>query len=643
MKNLLKIILSIIIVLSFCLIFIGCQEESNDNQNENTIEGSTDNETIETDVEGIKDGRVYVLEFGTISARFNSGSATIIKDGGTSRPYVSGESITEIGEYVLIWGEKTYSFTVRNKTPDAPIIEGVSDGTTVEFGEKLTPTFDKGVAFISKNGQEGVPFEDGSDVTEVGEYTLSVEYEEIVSTVNFKIILPRYTGQITDEFLGGVIASDWRTSDTILSLENQALKIQDRADNNGYGIVSRYFKGIDLNVYPFLSFKTISLENCTVKYRLSINQYPTASDPVLEVRAQGAGMNYLDVKSYAEENLLDLGECFLYLQIAVEGLVENQGNMSATIEEIKSIDSIPKPNPIVEDYSSADGITSAGTLSMDGGELKFVSNNNSIKAYYDLPFADCGNYMCFEFEAEQNYLDAGLVVAIRHSGQEQKVEGDKFNFVEKTAAVGDRKNYKCYFAIDNNFKGINLYGAQVEIYLLYGQAKTIYPKTLEVVNFVEDYSSETGFSVSGEGSSMSLTQDGLALTKAAGGVAVLEKQYELDFAKYGNCIKLVFESDGFVPDSGFCIEILDKADWYHIKKDFTQFEKVETTSLDSGKVRYTCYFTIGEASYTGEGKTNKDWSDTVHSSSTTYIKWNLMYGIEKTVYLRSISFVQSFD
>jgi hypothetical protein len=290
MKRIILVLLTLVFSLCF---YAGCN---------NNVEGNNP-------VTGVKDGYIYVLEFGDVSAKFEKGQATLSLNGGSANAYSSGDKITEVGNYCLEWTDgkqsKTISFRVRHKTPDAPVVSGVKDGDVVEYGAVLKPLFDKGSAVLS-NGTDETPFTSGSEISKVGVYTLTVNYQEVCTVVKFEIKLPSYAGQITDEFLGGEINSGWSTSDATLSIENDALVINDMADNNGYCIVSRQFTEIDLIKYPYVEIETSNLYNCSLKFRLSASKYPTATDPVIYTKAYSNGKNYIDVKSYVEQNNLDV-------------------------------------------------------------------------------------------------------------------------------------------------------------------------------------------------------------------------------------------------------------------------------------------------------------------------------------------------
>ena len=301
-------------------------------------------------VTGIEDGMIYVIELGDIAAEFKSGKATLSKDGGAAAEYKSGTLITEAGEYVLVWtkGEKseTYNFTVKHKTPDAPVISGVAEGQKVAYGTAVKPTFDKGTATLSKDGGIAEPYTGGTEITEIGKYVLVVTFENVSSTVNFEITLPDYSGQMTDEFLGGVVSGDYVNSeDSILTIVNDALLIKDVNDANGYCLFRRKFAGLDLDTYPYVAFNVSEVQNASVKFGVSIEQYIGASEPSIETRAYAPGMAYLDLKTYAAARGLDTSNADLWLQISLEGKEFAAGELTAVLESIQSVTEIPAEQP----------------------------------------------------------------------------------------------------------------------------------------------------------------------------------------------------------------------------------------------------------------------------------------------------------
>ncbi|MGN1100409.1 MAG: hypothetical protein ACI4S9_08695 [Christensenellales bacterium] len=330
MKKLIRLfslVLSVVCALSMC---VAC---------------GTDNGT--DGVTGIEDGQIYVIELGNIAAEFTSGSATLSKDGGAAADYASGTSITEAGQYVLVWkkGDKTisYSFTVKHKTPDAPVVTGVTDGQKIEYGTAVSATFDKGSAYLSKDGAVAEAYEAGTPVTEIGKYVLTVSFESVSTVVNFEITLPDYAGQMTDEFLGGVVNGGYvNNEDCIMSIENDALHVTDVDDANGYCLFRRNFKGLNLDNYPYVEFDVSEVQNCSVKFGVSIEQYIGASEPSVETRAYAPGKVYIDLKTYAADRGLDTTSANLWLQVSLEGKEFASGELSAVIQSIKSVESVPE-------------------------------------------------------------------------------------------------------------------------------------------------------------------------------------------------------------------------------------------------------------------------------------------------------------
>ena len=302
-------------------------------------------------VSGIEDGQTYILEDGDIAAVFETGSATLAKDGGTASDYASGTLIVDAGEYVLIWRDgdrtETYNFTVKHDDSVAPVVSGVTDGQQVEYGTALTPTFDKGTATLSKDGAAASAFTSGTQVTEIGKYVLTVTNEGVSVTVSFEIVIPAYAGQMTDEFLSATPTGYTNTEDVILSIEDGALRVKDVDDNNGYCLLRKQFTGLDLETYPYVEFEVLEMDYVAVKFSVGV-QNIIDQGANAATYAYSPGKAYLDLKSFAEANELDTSACDLWLQISLEGKEDMSGSLSALIAGYRSVEEIPAEVPAGE-------------------------------------------------------------------------------------------------------------------------------------------------------------------------------------------------------------------------------------------------------------------------------------------------------
>ena len=81
------------------------------------------------------------------------------------------------------------SESTQPETPPAPVINvtGVTEGQSVVYGTVITPEFDNGTATLAKDGSEAVEFVSGTEVSEIGNYVLTITAEPTVVTVNFSI------------------------------------------------------------------------------------------------------------------------------------------------------------------------------------------------------------------------------------------------------------------------------------------------------------------------------------------------------------------------------------------------------------------------------------------------------------------------
>ena len=79
--------------------------------------GCNNNVDENNPVTGVKDGYIYVLEFGDVSAKFEKGQATLSLNGGSANAYSSGDKITEVGNYCLEWtdGKQSKTISFRRK------------------------------------------------------------------------------------------------------------------------------------------------------------------------------------------------------------------------------------------------------------------------------------------------------------------------------------------------------------------------------------------------------------------------------------------------------------------------------------------------------------------------------------------------
>ena len=107
-----------------------------------------------------------------VAGTFMEGTATLAKDGGSAAPYLSGETISAEGSYVLLVTDEAGNSTTVNFTIDktAPIVGVVSDGGL--YNVTVSPTFNEGTATLAKDGGALAGYNSGTVITAEGSYIL---------------------------------------------------------------------------------------------------------------------------------------------------------------------------------------------------------------------------------------------------------------------------------------------------------------------------------------------------------------------------------------------------------------------------------------------------------------------------------------
>ena len=117
----------------------------------------------------------------------------------------------------------------------------------------------------------------------------------------------------------------------------------------------------------------------------------------------------------------------------------------------------------------------------------------------------------------------------------------------------------------------------------------------------------------------------------------LNKKYTFNFAENGKYLVLVFETNGYTPDAGFSLTLRNEnvGPWQSLQVRFPAFARVESESLSSGRMRYTCYIEVNEL--TDMEAPNKSHDYTSETAATLVVAITVEYGAGKTVYLQSLS------
>ena len=338
----------------------------------------------------------------------------------------------------------------------------------------------------------------------------------------------------------------------------------------------------------------------------------------------------------------------------------------------------PEDDPIVEIGNIVDGYNTVDGYSTEGGTSEYIAAKDEVKLTkadgktlkfakdgFTFDFKGNGNYIVFVFETEDYNPDTGFSIEILDDGAWYRIlraysagNKDPFDYIQTEALESGRTRHTCYIKVtdvphvDNgtvsNWASTVKTGLKISIMIEYGGEKTVYLKYLSITNaipagektgLVDDYTA-ADFEISNSDDSTAVydsAKDEVILTKADGQNPKFSKRYEFDFATNGNYLVLEFETQGYTPDAGFVIEILDDVNWDVIKYDYTTFTKVVTEDLGNGRTLYTCYMEIGDATHLSDSS-SVTWADTkVNAKFTMFIQ----YGGEKIVYAKSLFIVDS--
>ena len=347
-------------------------------------------------------------------------------------------------------------------------------------------------------------------------------------------------------------------------------------------------------------------------------------------------------------------------------MIEYGGEKTVYLKYLSITNTMPEgvKAGLVDDYKTADftidKTNSTAVYDADKDEIvltKADGEDVKFQKQYTFDFATNGNYLVLEFETQGYTPDTGFVIEMLddvnwYATKYRDSDESGYNRFAKIAITdlgNGRKLYTMYMLIgDADHTGGNgsttwadtTVTAKLGISIWWGGEKSIYLKQLYLTkslpdeSIVDDYTT-ADFSISNSTNSTAVydsAKDEVILTKANGQDPKFSKRYEFDFATNGNYLVLEFETQGYTPDAGFVIEILDDVNWDQIKYDYTTFTKVVTKDLGNGRTLYTFYMEIGDATHLSDSS-SVTWANTkVNAKLTIFIQ----YGAEKVVYAKSL-------
>lgn len=348
-------------------------------------------------IEGIVNGNIYYLNDDSIKATFSGGSATISRNNEAETNYISGTEITDVGNYVITLttssgSKESTSFTVKESGLSPISIRGVKDGGQYCFGNVISPTFTHGNGHLFKNDSLITSyFKSGDSVYEIGNYRLEVSDGVEKQIINFEIVNNLHEGEITDYFDEGTLNLSYKTTDAELSLDDHGLHIKDMKNGTGYCIVTRQFHNVCIEDNPYIELKVSGIKFCQFYTRISQSQYPTNDTPVATTRAYDSGIYYVDLKSYAIKNNIDLHSASFYVQFILEGQGYNDGLFEAHLEYVKSIVN-PSTPQVAGPYICNDAEGFAGWTA-NTAKLIYRDSENAAYGVVINPIAEYGNFI----------------------------------------------------------------------------------------------------------------------------------------------------------------------------------------------------------------------------------------------------------
>ncbi|MBQ9482477.1 MAG: hypothetical protein IJU84_09965, partial [Clostridia bacterium] len=378
--------------------------------------------------------------------------------------------------------EKTFAFQGFEQVAD-PVyditIEGISDGDTVNaFIKPAAVNFDKGVATISKDGGEAVPYASGENITEAGEYTVNIVAGKYSKSVTFTVIVVNVLPGIVDQYES--LTGFTNGENSTVAMEDGSFVFTKQSGSAMAKLEKRYDLDFTNNVYVAL--------NVT-----GLNDYTPDA---------GFGIEILDDVNW----------------FAVQG----KANTAA-----------------------------------------FVANEDdgSITIYWDASYAyktDGSGTATIWYEKKTNLK---VTISIEYGETVKSVQLNYLRLVEELP-----------------FK-------------VSGDA-------------VENYLTTEGFTV-GENAKAEIVDGAFIFEKQSGAAAAkLEKRYDLDFRVNNYVVLNVKGLNGYTPDAGFGIEILDDYNWINVLIKYD----AATLVVNEADGSITIYWKIETATKLSDS-TSVDWSN----------------------------------
>ena len=172
-----------------------------------------------------------------------------------------------------------------------------------------------------------------------------------------------------------------------------------------------------------------------------------------------------------------------------------------------------------------------------------------------------------------------------------------------------------------------------------GESESADDETIAVIGKALDlYDSfaENEYTVEGGGTaSYDEERAEFVLSSATSNEVKLGKEYTFNFRDDGLYIVLVFETDGYTPDAGFNLNLLNtNGKWAETTFSYDKFTRAETRVLPDGRIRYTCFVKLGALKEIG-GEELFDFSEKTDAKLT--VKIAITGGPDRSIYLKSLS------